>query len=461
MNSTYLNKYTIVQTFKESDSQKVFIGTDNTNGQAVVINTISIEGNDSIWDSVEQDYKNIFNHILHFERIENQMIFVTKVEEGLSLNAYLKDLFPNFTERVNLIYQYLYSIKQYDLLPNNIKSILVDESQIIINKGRLFFDELIIFDKDSFESKDFESVINNIILVLKKLTSLPSINYDELPLYIKTMEFLDELKKNKGLYNNINEIFNNLEKLNIGNLSIVGTQDDILNTVQNIINSDTTNLVGRKVGSIDEEAIKVADLNKKRIFTIAISTAGVITVALVGLLVFKSILPIDTSMILGANIASTKIVDANDLYKDIDSENAFTENSDEKIVGPNNNIDYISEHITQDFTTSKYGTYSFKISGDDSTSHKLSINQGHIKANSKLLMWIKLDTDDEIKMTIEGYSKDKLSFQKSISHMPLYRNNWDLVQLTFNTDIDDHIEIIFNDISGTVWIDKISVDIFK
>jgi len=267
MKSSYLSKYTIVQIFKSNDFQKIYIATDNKDNQAVVINTIFIEGNDSIWDSVEQGYKNIFNHILHFERIENQMIFVTKVEEGLSLNAYLKDFCPTFTERVNLINQYLYSIKQYDLLPNNIKSILVDESQIIINKGRLSFDELIIFDKDSFESKNFESVINNIIIVLKKLTSLPSINYDELPLYIKTMEFLDELKKNKGPFNNINEIFNNLEK----------------------------------VDSIDEDAINVANSNKRRIFTIAIGTAGVIIVILAGLLAFKSIFPISTDIYLDAN----------------------------------------------------------------------------------------------------------------------------------------------------------------
>ena len=451
MNSSYLDRYTIVQTFKENDFQKVFIGTDSKDNQAVVINTIYTEENDSIWDLVGQSYKDTFNHVLHFEKMEDQIVLVTKVEEGLSLNTYLSDFSPTFTERVNLIYQYLDGIRQYDPVPNNVKSILVDESQIIINKGKMSFDELIIFNENSFKSKNFEAVINNIVLVLKKLTSLQDINYEELPLYIKTMGFLDKLQRNNETYNNINEIFNDLETLNIVSLPISNTQE-------NIITYNSTNLVGRKVGSINEDDIRKNDIHKKRLFTIAISTAGLIAIASAGVFVFKSIFPIDKA-ITSDVVISPK--DATDINANNPEENKETENNNEEVIGPNKNIDYLSEYIEKDFATSKYGDYSFKFSGENHNSHKIAISQGPIKANSQLLMWVKLDTSDEIKIAIEGYSNSKLSFQQSISHKPLYVNSWELIQLTLNKDIEDSINIIFNNIDSTVWVDKISIDMFK
>ncbi len=383
--------------------------------------------------------------------MEDQIVLVTKVAEGLSLNTYLNDFSPTFTERVDLIYQYLDGIKQYDPVPNNVKSILVDESQIIINKGKISFDELIIFNENSFKSKNFEAVINNIVLVLKKLTSLQDINYEELPLYIKTMGFLDNLQKNKEIYNTINEIFNDLETLNIVSLPISNTQE-------NIITYNSTNLVGRKVGSINEDDIRESDIHKKRLFTIAISTAGLIAIALAGVFVLKSIFPIDKATTSDVVISPK---DATDINADNPEENKETENNNEEVIGPNKNIDYLSEYIEKDFATSKYGDYSFKFSGENHNSHKIAINQGPIKANSQLLMWVKLDTSDEIKIAIEGYSNGKLSFQQSISHKPLYVNSWELIQLTLNKDIEDSINIIFNNIDSTVWVDKISIDMFK
>lgn len=456
MNSSYLDRYTMVQIFKENEFQKVFIGTDNNNNQAVVINTIYTEENDSIWDLVYQSYRDTFNHVLHFEKMKDQIVLVTKVEEGLSLNAYLNDFSPTFTERVNLIYQYLNGIRQYDLVPNNVKSILVDESQIIINKGKISFDELVIFNENSFKNKNFEAVMNNIVLVLKKLTSLQDINYEELPLYIKTMGFLDELQRKASIYNNINEILNEFETLNIGSLPISNTQE-------NIITYNSTNLVGRKVGSIKEEDIIKKDTHKKRLFTIAISTAGVIAVVLVGAFILKPLFPIDKTKTSDVVISSKDATDmnANNPEENKEMKNIIAENNDEEAIGPNKNIDYLSEYIEKDFTTSKYGDYSFKFSSENQNSHKISINQGPIKANSQLLMWVKLDTSDEIKIAIEGYSNSKLSFQQSISHKPLYVNSWELIQLTLNQDIEDSIDIIFNNIDSTVWVDKISIDIFK
>ena len=69
MESSYLERYKIIQTYKESEFQKVFVGTDNQNNQAVVINNIYIKENDSIKELANQNYKDIFDSVVHFEKL--------------------------------------------------------------------------------------------------------------------------------------------------------------------------------------------------------------------------------------------------------------------------------------------------------------------------------------------------------------------------------------------------------
>ena len=480
MSSSYLNKYTIVQIFKSNDFQKVYIATDNSNAQAVVINNIFTSNNTSLWDLVEEKYQHIFNHLLHFERRENEIILVTKVEEGLSLSAYLNAFSPSFAERVRLIRQYLDGISKYDLLPNDVKSVLVDESQIILNNGVISFDELIIFNESSFGTNSFDPIMNNIISVLKKLTKLENINYDELPLFIKTMGFLDELQRNKSLYYDISQVFDSFNHLDIADLSIIKEDENLISTKQNILNvqkdvdySDATNLVGRKVGSLNEDMIKMADGNKKRNLTVAISAAGAVTVALAGILIFKSVLPLGDDISLNANTSPNETVFSQNLDLNSTNENSSNKNStDEKsddssdpiaseVRSPNKNITYVSEYVFHDYGTTKYGDFSFMISGDNGPSHKLSINQGPINEGAQFLMWLKSDSNDPFKIKVIGYSGDKTSFKKEISYKPLFVNGWELVQLSFDSNISDNIDVVFDDVTGTVWIDKISIDLFK
>ncbi|HZJ77147.1 MAG TPA: hypothetical protein VFC70_05500, partial [Oscillospiraceae bacterium] len=110
MESSYLEYYKIIQTFKENEFQKVFVGTDNQSNQAVVINNINIKENDSIKelaDKTYEDIKNIFDSVVHFEKTDDEITIVTETKTGLSLNEYLTDFNPTFLERIGLIYQYL------------------------------------------------------------------------------------------------------------------------------------------------------------------------------------------------------------------------------------------------------------------------------------------------------------------------------------------------------------------
>lgn len=452
MESSYLERYKIIQTYKESEFQKVFVGTDNQNNQAVVINNIYIKENDSIKELANQNYKDIFDSVVHFEKTDDEITIITEAKVGLSLNEYLTDFNPTFTERINLIYQYLNNIKKYNPLPNNIKSILVDEPQIIITDGKISLGDLIIFNENTFTIEDFKEVKNNIISILQRLTSLPHINYEELPLYIEVVEFIDKLRKNDEIYNNIEKIFDGFEGLNINNLSEIDQK-------RSLTSSDNSP-VEKTVGSINKDTSVKIGTSKNRPVTIAIGAAGIITTVLVGMFVFKSILPLGKNLDSDADLPPNEIIGIDDPI-----ENKYTEDvesaNDNKVTEPNNNINYLSEDIEKDFTTSKYSNYSFKISNDNDKSHKITIEQGLIQAHSQLLMWIKSDTPDEFNITVEGYSDENLSLRQSILHKPSNVNSWELVRFTLNKNIDDYVDIIFDNINGTIWVDKISIDIFK
>lgn len=456
MKSSYLDLYTIVQTFKDNEFQKIFVGTDNKSNQAVVINTIFTNDDYSLWDSIEKNYKSFFNNVIHFERLKEKIVLVTEVGDGLSLSSYLNNFSPSFTERTNLIYQYIRGIKKYEFLPNNIKSILVDKSQLVIDKGNLFFDELIIFNENSFYIKSFDSVIDNIVSILKELTSIKDINYEELPLYIKIMGFLDKLKKNENRYTSLSELSNGLEALNIEDYII---ENNSLNNIQ----SNSTSMLEQNSTSMHDTQFLESNMRKKTISNITLGTTGIIAVSLVGIFAFKSLFPLDRDPVFGSNLQPNNTVNLNieELDENNGPENISKESNDKKAISPNDDIYYLSENIRQDFNTSKYADYSLKLCGQDNSTHKISINTDNFQSNPSIFMWIKSDTSDEIKISIEGYSEDILNFQKSICHKASNVNTWELVQLTIDRNIKDNIDIVFSNINGTIWIDQIRIDILK
>lgn len=456
MESSYLDRYEILQTFKENELQKVFVARDNESNQAVVINNIYIDNDNSTWDITNQNYKDIFDNILHFEKTDNELVIVTKTEEGLSLDEYLTNFTPSFTERVNLIYQYLNNIKKYNPLPTNTQSVLVDESQIIVNDARISFDELIIFNENAFNIDSFKPIKDKIVSVLQKLISVKDINYDELPLYVKIVGFIDQLRKDDEIYSNMENVFTGFESLNIEGLSMPSNQKE------NMVNTNKNNFIDKDINSINQNLINPSNTAKNPTLSIAIGAAGIITTILVGLFVFKSILPLDKNLNNDANLASNGVIDINaNNFPEDQSSDHMAEIDDNKVVEPNDNIDYLSEDIKKDYANSKYSDYSFKMSDIGDKSHKIVINQGPLLANSQLLMWVKSDSPNEFNISIEGYSYDNLSLKQSVSHKPLNVNSWELVRFTLNKGVVDYLNIIFDNIDGTIWVDRISIDMFK
>lgn len=453
MKPSYLDHYKIIQTYKEDEFQKIFIGKNNENGQAVIINNIYIKENNSVWESISQSYKDIFNNVVHFEKTDGEIAIITKMEKGLSLNEYLADSNPPFIERVNLIHQYLSNIKKYDPLPNNTKSVLIDKSQIAVIDGKISFNELVIFNENTYIIEDFRVVRDNIVSVLQELLSLPHVDYKELPLYINIIEFIDKLRKNDEDYNSIERISDKFENLNINGLSAPTKQ-------KNMVHPNNIIPLEKGADPISQGVLQKVGSKKNYPLSIAIGAAGIVAVVLIGMLVFKSVLPLSGTPGNDANIPSDNITGVNKPTEDEDSKDFVSSDSD-KVIEPNSNISHLSKDIEKDYTNSRHSDFSLKISDTKDTSHKITIDQGIIGAYSQFLMWVKSDTPDEFNVTVEGYSDENLSFKKSILHKPLNVNSWELIRFTLDKNINDYINIIFDNVKGTVWVDRISIDIFK
>ncbi len=473
MNVSYLSKYTVVQIFKSNEFQKVYIATDNNTNQAVVINHIfSGEGSPTL-SLIESLYENPLNNVLHFEPVEDGVVLVTKVEEGLSLNNYLEEALPSFTKRVHLIHQYLEGIQKYDFLPNPIKSILADPSQIILSKDRIYFDELIIFDENTANAVGFQPTMDHIISVLKDLTKLQNIDYDELPLFIHTIGFLDEIQKNKHTYTSIHQLLGDFEKIDLGDSSSIDDTENIFHAQQGAFAAqqglsylEPTSLVGKKVSAIDEDIIRMADKSNKRSFTVAIGTAGAITVAVAGMLMFKSILPIENNISADQKMPPHEIASVQNVAgeeKEVtSSKEVGAADLGGDAIGPNKNITYVSEHIQQNHVPTKYGDFSLVISGDDVGPHTVSIHEESIhKEGSQFILWVKADSSEAFKVTVKGYVNNVSTFNKTVTHQPLFTNGWELIQIPFNADVDGDLEVIFDDVTGTLWIGKIAIDTLK
>lgn len=473
MNVSYLSKYTVVQIFKSNEFQKVYIATDNNTNQAVVINHIFAGEGGQTLRFIENLYENPLNNVLHFEPVEDGVILVTKVEEGLSLHDYLEETSPSFSKRVHLIHQYLEGIQKYDFLPNHIKSILTDQSQIILSGDRLYFDELIIFNEATFHTVDFQPTMNNIISILKDLTKLQNINYDELPLFINIIGFLDEIQKNKHTYTNIHQLFGDFEKIDVGDSyriddteNILHAQQGVLSAQQGLSNLESTSLVGKKVSAINEDAIRMADKSSKRNFTVAIGTAGAITVAVAGILMFKSIFPMENNISANQKTPINEIANVQNVADEEQEKNPSEEigaaDLDGDAVGPNKNITYLSEHIQKNYEPTKYGDFSLVISGDDEGPHIVSIHEKSIyKEGSQFILWVKADSNDEFKVMVKGYANNVLTFNETVTHKPLFTNGWELIQFPFDADVDGDLEVVFDDVTGTLWIGKIAIDTLK
>lgn len=209
MSYIYQEKFNIVDSFKSTTHQDIFIATFKEDEQPVIINVIK---DPTIVESLQEEaLLDGMANLVHFERNENEAVLVTRVHDAEPMLMYLEENYVPIKYRMDLVFQYLTKILQYNNLNPLIKNILIDEAQLVVKDGDLLIDELIILSDNSVENNiDIGQKVAN---VLRKIIffEYQKLRQEEL-LLAEVQQFIDSLEKNPGEvdFKNIHHTFRKL-----------------------------------------------------------------------------------------------------------------------------------------------------------------------------------------------------------------------------------------------------------
>lgn len=305
MSNSYTSKYEILKSFKEDKYQNVLIGSNRENADEVVVINIFHKNEISKVISKSQ-FPNGLNNLLHLEEDQNDLVVITEYQEGTPLESYLEFFDTTVKHKINLAYEYMSKIVKYDSFSNSIKSILIDESQVIFKDKELYFNELLFLDEVFSKPVEFNAIALKLATMIEKIvfSKDPTDDQDNDRASEAILGFINKLKSNEHTFQSIEDVYNEFRKIYIYDLFMEeedGVQeggddnnnlliaDDPLNGESDVLNTDFTNEDGVDNDSndifIDDEEIIFKTENRgeeKRRFTKygPIIAIGVVVIAI-------------------------------------------------------------------------------------------------------------------------------------------------------------------------------------
>ena len=305
MSNSYTSKYEILKSFKEDKYQNVLIGSNRENADEVVVINIFHKNEISKVISKSQ-FPNGLNNLLHLEEDQNDLVVITEYQEGTPLESYLEFFDTTVKHKINLAYEYMSKIVKYDSFSNSIKSILIDESQVIFKDKELYFNELLFLDEVFSKPVEFNAIALKLAKMIEKIvfSKDPTDDQDNDRASEAILGFINKLKSNEHTFQSIEDIYNEFRKIYIYDLFMEegdGLQeggddnnnlliaDDPFNGESDVLNKDFTNEDGVDNDSndifIDDEEIIFKTENRseeKRRFTKygPIIAIGVVVIAI-------------------------------------------------------------------------------------------------------------------------------------------------------------------------------------
>ncbi|MDK2919045.1 MAG: hypothetical protein PWQ37_1778 [Candidatus Petromonas sp.] len=168
MRNSYIDKYDILEIFKDDAYQKILIGTSKENPNEVAV--INLLSRDKFKDIISaSQFQKGLNNLVHLKVLDDKVVVVTEYKEGTPLDTYLNYFNTTLKHKINLAYEYLTKIVKYDVFNNSLKNIFIDESQVILKNDVLLFNELIIFDENFEKIHDFSKIAKKIGLIMEKI----------------------------------------------------------------------------------------------------------------------------------------------------------------------------------------------------------------------------------------------------------------------------------------------------
>lgn len=505
MSNSYIEKFNILQTLETNDYQNIFMGSGKNNiDDIVVINILNRSGIDS-----KAKLTKVLDTLVHLEKLDEDFVIVTKMHDGVPLHVYLEKEKPTIESRISMVFQYLKSIKKYDVLDYPTKSILINESQIVMEKGKLSLNELIIKRENFTEVNDFQTIIKRISKVAKKILFYP-IEDEQRENYIPSqiVEFVNGLENNPKGYKSMKDIhddFKNLylydestirrgqSKKKFGNIiatiiisvMILGTG---IFACINILQNDVQLAVAEKETSsklptayfkkiqmknywqfINESKVEGNDNEIKKSIWQVRKDSEIMNTS------YEKDLIVDFKELeLGEYDVALKVLDKNDKWSkeyvkkiNITKEHELlndTEYVETDVYEKLNdfNIFYENkENITSDYNNFRNGEYAIKFTNNQEGTRDISIMDLKLDKHSFLSMWIMADTTEDINIKIEGYKNGNKNFTKLIPYQPSKPNVWDLVTIDAKIEKIDQIKISMLNNKSTIWIDDLAFEVYK
>jgi len=214
-----MEKYNLLNTYKDDHYQKITLASEKENPENIALLNIIKKKFLPAPDSLDK-FKTCIESLIFSEENQDEIILATSYKKGFPISKYIQYYNPILKTKINFIYEYLNKITDYDCLDIKTANSLLNESQVIIEKNAVKFNDLLVID-DSFEKpEDFKDLCNTIHEVLtlfifgelkvsvEKLNVLP----DELK------NFLLDLKENNRKYLSIKDIFRDFKTIYLYNL---------------------------------------------------------------------------------------------------------------------------------------------------------------------------------------------------------------------------------------------------
>lgn len=464
MASRYIYKFDIHDIFKTSDEQKVFIGSPKDNSDQFVI--INVLNEKRFLQQEVKEQLQLLDNLVYFEELNEGIVLATSFNKDVYLTEYVKEDKLSIEDRFNLAYQYLKGITKYDNFKNDIKSMLVEESQLTIREGSLLFNELLFIDEESMDTNsefNFKKVAQKVGAVLKTITlSNASFLNMKFNTSHEMIELINDLEYGNHQFQNLSEIFNHFD-----------------------------GLYGRAIypkhitGEIDELWKKEYNISKKRQFKKRKSTGLII--AMIGT-IFVGVTIV--MLVTGAGDKSKAMDDvfeesiayleenSMEASEELTNDSSISDNDNEKNEDLNqyNEVSYSQEilqkydisYLTPEFTTIdtnifRSGEYAVKLIGDRKKPvKKIFLNNVNTYENSVVSLWIMADILEEVKLSFQGYkSNDDLKFEKYIYYTPKVLGVWEMIHFDLTAEEITKLEIAILNNNATIWIDDIKIDSYK
>jgi len=513
VDNLYLERFTLEKEFKKNEYQDIYIGMSRSEPREIVIVNI-LKDKKFPWKSYQEQIEKFFENVRHVERTEEGLVVVTRFDDGEFLLDYLENNSPDMETKMDLFLTYLRKIVKYDPVDNLLKSLLVDELQIVIHQGELTVNELIALGQVPKKNTSFEKVVEKIETVAKRI--FYHVDSEE-ALPEKVKRFLDGLEKNRARYSNIYEIYRAFERLcrpeyqTIETISLLGEAEqgekDFSSSLFPLSLSPPSKKIPWKIllpvlilaatvagyglfrEPIENQVAKLISgkphaqfekvpmkegwefINKSK----ADGKGNEIEESLWEVAKDGEVIDAKKTKDFtlyaspGKYKVTLKVKDKYDQWSEAYSEEVTISqsgktNPDMAAVSMQEeafetlSVLYDSNlNVTKDEEVFRSGTYSMKITGDGS----ISVQNISTEKNASFSMWILSDMPRRIQIGFTGYRKGNLVFEKTIHYQPLKVGEWEMIQVPNLGQLDTLTIQFSTDENGNIWVDDFYFGTYK